>query len=391
MAKSALTTVHEKRSAADRILDCFEANDSFLVAGHSNPDEDCAASICAVSLLLTKMSKRVTAVIIDSVHDNLDYLLRICRYNAISIVSSIDPAIDRFDAIVVCDTPKPSMISMDAASRALLDSRTIPVIEIDHHIGADSEYIGDPDLRLVTDAVSASELAGYLAFKLSKRTALVDTLPDKNILSRNLILAVLTGIVGDSKMGKYLKTGKERRYYEIYAALYNRILGEETTKSSNFFEISQIFSEIQRLSRGEEGALNYIISRRKSAPGIGYTYLSSDDVAYLEKNFGRDTMVTAIRAAADFLAEESGKLSLVVYDESDSGGLVQFRMRRAQSYRATDIRDFLQLLKFENGGGHEGAIGFRAPAAELGDLESFIENAVKVVTRVINPILSNPA
>ena len=78
------------------------------------------------------------------------------------------------DTVILCDTPKPSMIDASPPVRELLKSPQVLRIEIDHHLAADSAYFGDEGYRLVTEASSASELIGHILLKLQERKDLLE-------------------------------------------------------------------------------------------------------------------------------------------------------------------------------------------------------------------------
>ena len=81
---------------------------------------------------------------------------------------------------------------------------------------------------------------------------------------------------------------------------------------------------------------------------------------------------------ADELAEESGWLGLVGYCEPQDGvELVQFRLRRSRRYKRFDVRRVLEMFNFTDGGGHEGAIGFRLPRDGIPNLGEFVNNLVQ--------------
>ena len=115
------------------------------------------------------------------------------------------------------------------------------------------------------------------------------------------------------------------------------------------------------------------MARKRSTPSVGYVVLNTDDMALLRKLCDNETMVSVSRAVANALADESEKFSLIAYpDDPGVSDLVQFRMRRSRSYRGFDLRRVLELFSIENGGGHEGAIGFRIPKKDLNDPERFV-------------------
>ena len=83
--------------------------------------------------------------------------MKICKYNSIRIVSGTRRILNSIDAIVICDTPKPSMLELNPRIARMMKDDSIVRIEIDHHLGGDSDYIGMPEYSLVTAASSSSE------------------------------------------------------------------------------------------------------------------------------------------------------------------------------------------------------------------------------------------
>ena len=97
-----------------------------------------------------------------------------------------------------------------------------------------------------------------------------------------------------------------------------------------------------------------------------------------------DTIVSTARVIADTLAEESGKLGLVAYyDNPSRSDLVQFRLRRAAGWKKYDLRGFLTLFSIANGGGHEGAIGFRIPRSQIPDFRGYVSSLVEGIEAAI--------
>ena len=172
------------------------------------------------------------------------------------------------DTVVLCDTPKPSMIEASPAVRELLKSPNVLRIEIDHHLAADSGYFGDEGYRFVTEASSASELIGHILLKLEGRKDLLERHQVTELFPRNLVLAILTGIIGDSNMGQYLKSRREKKYYQIFSAMFNDMLSRRTTKRTNFFTMDEVFSELQKLSSHEQGCFGYMMERKKLSGSV---------------------------------------------------------------------------------------------------------------------------
>jgi nanoRNase/pAp phosphatase (c-di-AMP/oligoRNAs hydrolase) len=265
------------------------------------------------------------------------------------------------------------MLEDEPGIRAVMADRSIIHVELDHHLAADSAYIGDLGYRLVTDASSTAELIGLLALKMQADRALLQREQLVDLLSRNFVLAVLTGIIGDSKMGKYLKTRRERWFYSMFSAIFERLLAQKTEKDSgNFASMQQVFAAIQALSNSEEKCYQYLMSRKQLTGAIGRITLDQSASKELFWRFAAETVVAVAKAAADNLAEESGRLGLIgYYDDPLLSDLVQFRLRRSKNFTSLDLRTILEKFGIADGGGHPGAIGFRFPKNEIDDIEKY--------------------
>lgn len=384
MIKKVLKSIKQKNLIITNILAAMESKDHFLLLGHQNPDEDCISSLVAFALILTKFSKDTRIYLGSNIHEHFQYLLNICKYNSILLLNSSSSLEDPIDTMVVCDTPKQSMIEANPEIDSLLLRKDVLIIEIDHHLGADSEYIGDEGYCLVAEASSSCELVGHLALKLQERKDLLQRYQIADLFSRNLVLSLLTGIVGDSKMGQFLKSSREKRYYQIFSTMFNDLLAEKTVKKSNFSNMEEVFQEIKRLSEKEEKCFNYFMQKKRFSSSIGYVALAEEDMEPLYVECDAGTIVSVARAIADTLAEESSKLSLVAYyDNPENSDLIQFRIRRSQHYKTFDVRDLLTLFSIENGGGHEGAIGFRIPRNQVDNLNTYIEYLIQGIESAV--------
>lgn len=377
MKKKVIETIREKNEIIENIIDAMITRQNFLILGHENPDEDCIASMVAFSLLLSKFQKGANICLGKKVHEHYQYLLNICKYNAIQVYDTCDRFVEEFDAVVICDTPKPSMVESSPTIRRLLGNRQILKIEFDHHIGADSSYIGDEGYCLVTEATSASELVGHLALKLRGKKTLLEEYQIEDPFTRNLVLAILSGIIGDTNMGQFLKSRREKRYYRLFSSMLNEMLENTTVKETNFKRIEEVYGELQRLSGKEDACFSYFNDKKRFSGSVGYVALDEKDMEYLFSICDEETVVTVARAIANDLAEEGGTFSLVAYyDNPAQSDLIQFRVRRSQNFKAYDLRNLLETFQIENGGGHEGAIGFRIPRRLVQDYQGYVEKLV---------------
>lgn len=388
MRKTAIKTVAAKNAIVGNIIQALDERKDFLLLGHQNPDEDCIASMVAFALLVTKFEKNATVCFNGELHEHFAYLINICKHNSITVIDGGNETGKNYDAIVVCDTPKPNMIDCGQDIDSIIDDGSRLKIEIDHHLEADSAYFGQQGYQLVDEASSACELIGLIALKLRHRNDMIEKYNITDLLSRNLVLAILTGIIGDSKMGKYLKSSRERRFYRIFSSMFNELLTNQTTKAGNFSNQKEVFHELGRLSESESNCNEAFLKRRRTSDHIGYVVLDGNSTRELYAEFDYDTIVSASRSIADILAEEAGYLSLVVFfDHPSVSDLVQFRMRRSEAFKSFDLRKIIDIFSIKNGGGHEGAVGFRIPAGEIEDIEVFAGEIIRKTETAISGLV----
>ncbi len=376
MSKKSISTIYEKNRIIDNIIDIIFKKKSFLVCGHKNPDVDCIASMVAFSLLLITFDKDVQIYIDDATPSNAGYLFDICLFNSIKILNSGSPGISKVDTIVACDTAKRSMLGTNQKIDTMLSDESILKIEIDHHLGTDSDYTGDAGYCLIMEAGSAAELVGHLAIKLSSKKELLPHHMKRDILSKNFSLAVISGIIGDTDMGKYLKSKREKVYYQYFTNFFNDIFMKPGARNFGFKSIYDIFHELHKQSDDEIECFHHIASQSELAEHIAYVVLSEEEMESLCDNFSKEIISSVIRAISNELAERSGYLSLVAYYHDD---LVSFKMRRCQNFKGFDLRDVITLFSIKNGGGHEGAIAFRFPRDSIEDLEEYVPRLVERV------------
>ena len=383
--KTEIKTIAEKNNIVNRICDAILERDTFLLMGHKDPDTDCIASLVSCALLLSKFHKDVAIYLAAPVMAHFNYLLAICKYNGIAVCYGKLPNVKTYSAAVILDTPKPDMIALNSEIEARLKDKDIRTIEIDHHLKGDACYAGDEGYCLVSEASSTCELIGYLLLKMAKQK---ERFKKIDFFTRNISLAILTGIIGDSQMGKYLKTRKEKFYYRTFTEIFDRLLGETTNKSSNnLSSMEAVFDVIQNFSVQEKHCFDGIMQLKNTEKTIHYICINQEKSAEFFSNYGTELIVNVSKAAADTLAEDCGKLGLVVYyDDPSLSDFIQFRLRRSAKFLDTDLRAVLNDLEIENGGGHPGAIGFRVKKDSVTDIEGFTVNIVDQVEKLVGEI-----
>ena len=383
--KTEIKTIAEKNRIVHRIGDAILERDSFLLVGHKDPDTDCIASLVACALLLSKFHKEIAIYLATPVMAHYNYLLAICKYNGISVYYGKVPHIKTYTSVMILDTPKPEMIARSDDTDALMKDKDILKIEIDHHLKGDACCAGDEGYCLVSEASSTCELIGYLLLKMAKQK---DRFKKIDFFTRNLSLAVLTGIIGDSQMGKYLKTRRERFYYRIFTEIFDRLLGEKTNKDSkNLSSMEAVFDVIQNFSVREKRCFDGIMQLKNNQKTIHYICINQEKSAEFFENYDTELIVNVSKAAADTLAEDCGKLGLVVYyDDPSLSDFIQFRLRRSAKFLNVDLRSVLNGLQIENGGGHPGAIGFRVVKDSVKDIEKYTAEIVDKVEKITGEI-----
>jgi nanoRNase/pAp phosphatase (c-di-AMP/oligoRNAs hydrolase) len=375
--KREITTIAEKNRITANIIGEIERLDTFILLGHQDPDVDCIASLAAVGLLLRRADKDAVIYLPGPVSEHFNYLLAICKYNGVILLyggDTIPTYLERkavnTKGLFLLGTPKPEMLSWNDPIEKMFKNPAVRKIEIDHHVQTDAAYAGDEGFRLVSEASSTCELIGYFVLKMAKKKK---WRKKDDIFIQNISLAILTGIVGDSGMGRYLKNKREKRYYDFFSNSLNRYLEDGTRKPLEKASAEAAFDMFQSFSVQDKKCFDRIMSEKTEAGALFYVGLDEAASKELFDKYGYDRMVMVTKAAADTLAENSGKLGLVAYyDTTKPDGLVQFRLRRGSKYNALDLRGALEKLKFDNGGGHPGAVAFRVPRGQIAGFGKFL-------------------
>ena len=260
-------------------------------------------------------------------------------------------------------------------------------IEIDHHLAADSDYFGDEGYRFVTEASSASELIGHILLKLDGREELLERHQVTELFPRNLVLAILTGIIGDSNMGQYLKSRREKRSTTRSSPGCSTTCSPvRTTKKTNFFTMDQVFSELQKLSTHEEGCYSYMMERKKrSVPRSPRWRSPRRKWLTLYASCDDDTIVSTARVIADTscrgkLASSGSSPTTTTPSEATWCSSV---CAAREAGRSTTFGGCSTLFSIANGGGHEGAIGFRIPRAQIPDFHAYVSSLVEGIEAAI--------
>lgn len=373
--KEEITNLAERNRIIDTIISIIEEKNRFLLLGHQQPDEDCISSLVSMALLIRKFNKKVAISVKENLPDQISYLDNICSYNNIELTQEALDGMDPPDAIFVLDTPKPDQISADPAILELIRSGTVPVAEIDHHLSTDASLIGTPSCSLVTRATSTCELIALLCCKIAHRPDILKRNSIRELFSRNLVLSMLTGMIGDTWFGLTVKHPRDRFFYNLYTNRFSDILREKAhVNTANYVSMTDIFRSLQALSPEERALYQQMLSKSHYHGQIGFLYLDEHESWSMLSNTDYSLFIKVIKAVTNFLAEKAGRFGVTVFwDEPSTSNLIQFRIRLSKNVTDIDLRKLLDTLSITDGGGHPGAIGFRFPRTELADPAAYVQ------------------
>lgn len=372
--KHTFFSIAERNRTLERILEQLQIRNEFLLLGHEQPDEDCISSLVSMALLIKKFGKSVTIFIRDQIPAQMSYLTNICAYNAIPVLQDGKRLDKTPDVLCILDTPKPEMIASDPGIDPFIHDPAIPVIEIDHHLSADAEYSGGSGLCLVNRASSTCELIGLLCCKLSRRSDILEKYAIQQLFSRNLVLAMLTGMIGDTKFGLTLKKNRDKFFYHYFSNKFSSILQQSVRKNSgNYASMTDIFKSLEKLSADEKDLHQKLLEMAHYSGRTGYVILDEATSRAFLESVEYSLFVKVIKSVTDFLSEKSGTIGMTAYyDPEDVSDLIQFRIRTSRDVSGIDLRSILKEFSIEDGGGHPGAIGFRLSRKTLHEPEVFV-------------------
>ncbi len=379
--KLAFASIAERERTVERILRAMADGKSFLLLGHELPDEDCIASLVSMALLIAKFGKPVSIYIHDQIPDQLSYMANICAYNKIDLIQGDAYALVPPDIICVLDTPKPDMISLNPRIKEMLADPKRTIIELDHHLSADAAYAGTDGYCLVHRASSTCELIGFLCCKLERKKDLIERFGIDDLFSRNLVLCMLTGMIGDTRFGLTLKTNRDIFFYRYFSKRFASRLRELSHKNStNYSSMKDIFNTIQTLSTEEKNLYQMILEHAHFFGRTGYVILEEDYSRTYQTGIDYSLFVKVIKSITDFLSEKSGTIGLsAYYDLPEVSDLIQFRIRTSREVSNIDLRTILTDFGITDGGGHAGAIGFRVPKKDVPDVSEYVASILRKI------------
>ena len=380
-------TIGARNRVIKNIYYLMKTHRSFLILGHESPDEDCYASTVAGALLLRKFNKHVSIFLESIPPENLKFLNSICKYNKINVYYGTMPNIRTVEVICIFDTPKPTMIAANGCIYTFLHNPAIPKIEIDHHFGSDAAYATKPDYSLVLHASSTCEILCRICYKLANHPELRQRYSIEELYSRNLVLTLLTGMLGDAKMGNYISNPHDKKVFDYFSKHLNLMLRLSTHSSGHTKKIEsmeRLLDVMETTDAETEKVYNAIVDRAVYTGRVGSVVLSEDESNAFLKNIEYAQFIGMIKVATNTIAEKAGGVGISAYfDSPDKSNKIQCRIRVSEAMRGINLHPILSHFKITDGGGHPGAIAFRLPRESgsslhtlLADIESFIKQKI---------------
>ncbi len=373
-----------------------QSSQTFLFSADIDPDS--VGAMLSLALYLRIMQKEVYIVISGELGDNLDHLKKMIEYNKIHILRNADEIAgvkDAIDAVIFCDTANTKLVPFFPFIKEHLLSRDIPVIEIDHHFGADSEKLADQALTLYQKTNATTEITGELLKKIHQKNP---DLPHP-FNQRNIVISILTGILGDTMGGRMVP--HKQNYVQWVGTLGNKLKRNTRWRKPNgvrpgddrktkFGNPQQIQEYLTRLSEEQELCVNTLKKRMVDDGDVGSLNLLNSTYPEVQDycrpyNSPWFTYILGFLLSQIFDASTtSTKVGFLYFHgkNAEDKDCIYIKIRRSAHYSGVDLRTtecHLRTVfqeKYMGGGGHPDAVSFRVHPH---DENEFLANFDQVV------------
>ena len=354
----------------------IQSHETFLFSADIDPDS--VGSMMSLALYLRMLGKEVYLVISNSLGENLSFIEQMIEYNGIHTLRNTDEIAgirNRIDAVIFCDTANTKLVPFFPFIWQHVLSRKIPIIEIDHHFGADSEKLSENGVTLFRHANATTEITGDLLKKLHEKYP--ETPHPFN--QRNIVISILTGLLGDTGGGRVVPY--KQSYVQWVGNMGNKLkrntrwrkpngVRRGDDKKTKFGSPGQIVEHLNRLSEEQEFCIE-ALKKRVVAEGkvcllnlLNSTYSQVKDFC---QPYNSPWFSNILNYLLDEIPDKTGKVGLIYFHgkNAEDKDCIYIKMRRAFDFSGIDLRTTeCQLkeifgLKYMGGGGHPGAVSFR--------------------------------
>ena len=383
-------------------INIINENEAFLFSGDIDPDS--VGSMLSLSLYLNQIEKKVFLILPEKLGKNLDFFEKIIEYNAITILRNtehIEFIKDEIETVIFCDTPNTKLLPHYSYLEKNILARKPKVIEIDHHFGTDSEELTDYGVKLFLKANSNTEIIGKILLAYHQKY------PDgpNPFDQRNILLGLITGLLGDTVGGKVVPFKKDYCYWiDILENSLKNITrwrefdAERNTddRGSKFGDPKQIFEHLNRLTKEQEACFKFLSKRIVLKGQVGFLNLlhsSQKEVNDKIKAFNPYWFLDIINLILNSVAEKKNCIGMIVFAGKNVNGDDCFfiKLRRGAKFSLIDLRYVETILKelfgeiYMGGGGHAGAVSFRTRTM---DEKEFLTRIEKIFDYLNHSLIS---
>jgi nanoRNase/pAp phosphatase (c-di-AMP/oligoRNAs hydrolase) len=350
--------------------------ENFLFCGDIDPDS--VGSMVSLALFLRLMDKQAAVILPNGLNENLSYLTSILNHNSIRILNTeheIRDLRNSIEVVIVCDTANAKLIPFFTTLQEEFVQKNVPVVEVDHHFGADSEAVTEGSIKLFREANATTEIIGELLQNLAKK------FPETTdpFSQRNILIGLITGLLGDTAGGNAAPFKKDFDYWmkKLEGRLAENTRWRKTengrsgdSKNSKFETPKQIREYLDCLTVQQEEYLAVLMNRIDRQGGLGFLNLMNSVYKEIEdicKPNDSGWFTDILGFLLNHVPEETGKVGVVCYNGKNAEGedCIFIKLRRSTGYDGFDLRRVEGPIKrafdgyYMGGGGHSGAASFR--------------------------------
>ena len=373
-------------SNLDRAVSLIGEKENFLFCGDIDPDS--VGSMVSLALFLRLMDKQAAVILPNGLNENLSYLTSILNHNSIRILNTeheIRDLRNSVEVVIICDTANAKLIPFSPTLQEEFVQKSVQVIEVDHHFGADSELVTEGGIKLFREANATTEIIGELLQNLARK------FPETTdpFSQRNILIGLITGLLGDTASGKAILFKNDFDYWmkKLGGRLTQNTRWRKTkngrsgdSKNSKFDTPEQIREYLDCLTIQQEEYLAVLMNRIDRQDGLGFLNLMNSAYKEIEnicKPNDSDWFADILGFLLNHVPEETGKVGVVCYNGKNAEGkdCIFIKLRRAIDYDGFDLREVEGPIKkafgdgYMGGGGHPGAVSFRVDSL---DEDSFL-------------------
>ena len=304
----------------DRAASLIGEKENFLFCGDIDPDS--VGSMVSLALFLRLMDKQAAVVLPNGLNENLNYLTSILNHNSIRILNTeyeIKKLGSKVDTVIICDTANAKLIPFYSIILEEFIEKSVQVIEIDHHFGADSEAVAEKGIKLFREANATTEIIGELLQGLARK------FPETTdpFSQRNILIGLITGLLGDTAGGKVITFKQDFDYWmkQLGGRLTENTRWRKTkngrpgdSKSSKFETPDKIREYLDCLTVQQEEYLAVLMKGIDRQDGLGFLNLMSSAYKEIEticKPNDSDWFADILGFLLNHVPEATGKVGVV--------------------------------------------------------------------------------